>query len=214
MGNRITNIFIKVSEPNKYTIDKIANDLYPGYAKIYNEEPWVSNFPFRIGVIMHEDGIEIEDRWNCSAIIEEQNDKSISKFYEYFNHPKIIMAYMSIDFNGACGLAIIEDGKLVRCRYSIPEEDDVRSDDIGPHLIEEQVFYEKLKDNDNFDSQKKMLTNQMYPSNRLVKHHYVDNGLICPLMKKYIGFDLWTNKERIWYQLEYKESTKRFVPNE
>ena len=214
MGNKTSSIFIKLDNPSDYDIRQMAEKLYPGYKSIRQQEPWQSKFRHQIGIIKHVDGIEIEDWANCSAIIEEQNTNSIQKIYNYFDKPVIIVAYLSIDFNGACGIAIIENGELTRCRYYIPEEDNIRSDDIGQHLSVENECYDKLRDNPNFDFDKRMISNLLWPSNEMVQHHYVDNSLICALMNELLGFDLWTTKERIPYQIELDQSIWKYVSKE
>lgn len=209
MGAKIFTFEVKIDDSFNYKIKDVAREIFNSTEFV--EGDFLTNRSERIvNVTQNKYGFIFNNYDLAKEILMNKNQRTINRFYEYFNKPEFMFVWWSSSFDDSTGFSIIKNGLIFRSRYFQIGDDYVHSDNIGIPGDEEKKNLKKNSQSLNFDKEKGMNFGEIYPSNKIMHFYYTDNELLNNVMKKYLGHDLWNypNQNASFLRVNLSKSIK------
>jgi hypothetical protein len=199
MGLTTAGVFIKLDNPQDFIHEKIAAFFFEDIMSIKDNCPSFFDFrhPYQIIIDIFENGICIRNSDFVNKIIVKRDKQHIAKIYEYFGHPKTILAYMHYDSGDSFGFCYVKNGNVKRFRYSLST--DWVTCDYGNPLDEEidilnapisfEIIDKEHRDNDGDEYRYYSYTAAGETNNR--SYHFINSHLASVVMKAKIGYDFY-----------------------
>jgi len=191
MGMKNAAVYIKLSNPEKYKVENIITQLFGEFEKTSDQR--TEGFEFRkpnyVLVSYHQNGIILRNAQFIAEIIVNRKQELINRIYEFFDRPEVILGYMNYSSGGSFGFSYIENGKIIRFRYSL-STDEVTHDFGHPleeelNIINGRIFY--VVDENN---EREYLYNTVDDPEKSNSYYFYNSHLTDEVMKAKIGFGL------------------------
>lgn len=135
-----------------------------------------------------KDSIWIVNQSIAEMFFGESNESIIQEFYNYFDHPDLIVAFNEYDTTSTYGFAVIEKGKLIRVRRSVRFDTTL---DVGIPLPQEEKWMQAKTFTEYVDDRPILCYQDPKDENRAYGKEGLTQVILSELTQDYFGFPTW-----------------------